>query len=41
VLRIQPADPEGAEVLVPFVQAYVDAVDLAGRRISVDWEADY
>jgi 16S rRNA processing protein RimM len=41
VLRIQPADPAQPEVLVPFVQAYVDAVDLAGRRITVDWEADY
>jgi 16S rRNA processing protein RimM len=41
VLRIQPADPALPEVLVPFVQAYVDAVDLAGRRITVDWEADY
>jgi len=46
VLRVQPASkPEGegdaAEVLIPFVAAYVDKVDLPGRRIVVDWEADY
>ncbi|MDP3610645.1 MAG: ribosome maturation factor RimM [Rubrivivax sp.] len=41
VLRIQPADPQAAECLVPFVDAYVDAVDLPGRCITVDWEADY
>ena len=41
VLRIQPADTHAAECLVPFVDAYVDAVDLPGRRITVDWEADY
>ncbi len=29
------------EVLVPFVDAYVDAVDLPGRRITVDWQPDY
>jgi 16S rRNA processing protein RimM len=46
VLRVQPATPEGAadapeERLIPFVDAYVDGVDLPGRRISVDWDADY
>lgn len=30
-----------AEMLIPFVDAYVDAVDLPGRRISVDWDASY
>jgi 16S rRNA processing protein RimM len=30
-----------AERLIPFVGAYVDAVDLAGRRIVVDWGLDY
>jgi 16S rRNA processing protein RimM len=29
------------ERLIPFVEAYVDAVDLAGRRIEVDWQKDY
>ena len=44
VLRVQPADVAGvagAEVLIPFVDAYVDAVDLPGRRITVDWDADW
>lgn len=42
VLRIQPAgtSTEAAEVLIPFVDAYVDGVDLAARRIAVDWELD-
>lgn len=41
VLRVQPADDKAAEVLLPFVDAYVDRVDMTGRRIDVDWEADY
>jgi 16S rRNA processing protein RimM len=30
-----------AERLIPFVAAYVDRVDLAARRIEVDWGLDY
>jgi len=30
-----------AERLIPFVAAYVDRVDTAGRRIEVDWGLDY
>lgn len=30
-----------AERLIPFVAAYVDAVDIAARRIQVDWSLDY
>lgn len=41
VLRIQPADPKAGEVLVPFVDAYVDRVDREARTILVDWQADY
>ncbi len=41
VLRVQPEDAATAETLIPFVDAYVDAVDLPGRRITVDWQADY
>jgi 16S rRNA processing protein RimM len=41
VLRIQPSLADGEEVLIPFVSAYVDDVDLAGRRIMVDWGLDY
>ena len=29
------------ERMIPFVNAYVDSVDLPGRRITVDWQADY
>lgn len=46
VIRVQPeqADAGSAvaeEVLIPFVGAYVDTVDLPGRRITVDWQLDY
>lgn len=30
-----------AERMIPFVSAYVDAVDLLTRRITVDWQLDY
>lgn len=46
VLRIlppgveQPAKPD-QERLIPFVAAFVDDVDLAARRIRVDWGTDY
>lgn len=29
------------ERMVPFVAAFVDDVDLPGRRITVDWQPDY
>jgi 16S rRNA processing protein RimM len=29
------------ERMIPFVSAYVDGVDLPGKRITVDWQADY
>jgi 16S rRNA processing protein RimM len=45
VLRVQPAaavgEPPAAQRLIPFVAAYVDAVDLGARRIVVDWGLDY
>ena len=48
VLRVAPPAPaaadtdEGAgERLIPFVSAYVDSVDLAGRRVVVDWGLDF
>jgi len=45
VLRIRPDGPEPqgeeAERLIPFVAAYVDDVDLAQRRITVDWGLDF
>jgi 16S rRNA processing protein RimM len=47
VLRVLPAESGGADApateerLIPFVSAYVDAVDLAGRMITVEWGLDY
>jgi 16S rRNA processing protein RimM len=38
VLRVVEGD---AECLIPFVAAYIDGVDLAARRITVDWQVDY
>jgi 16S rRNA processing protein RimM len=35
------ADGKPAERMIPFVSAYVDTVDLQGRRITVDWQPDY
>lgn len=47
VLRVRRADAapdapaDESERLIPFVAAYVDDVDLPGRRITVDWGLDY
>jgi 16S rRNA processing protein RimM len=41
ILRVAPAAGDGAELLIPFVSAYVDDVDLGARRIAVDWGVDY
>ena len=41
MLRIRPADADADEVLIPFVDAYVDRVDLPGRTVHVDWQADF
>jgi 16S rRNA processing protein RimM len=38
VLRVQC--PGRHERLIPWVPAYIDDVDLAARRIAVDWPAD-
>jgi 16S rRNA processing protein RimM len=35
------ADGKTQERMIPFVSAYIDNVDLAGRRITVDWHTDY
>jgi 16S rRNA processing protein RimM len=39
VLRV--VAPGAEERLIPFVSAYVDGVDTAQRRITVDWGLDY
>jgi 16S rRNA processing protein RimM len=39
-----PAQVEGGkpvERMIPFVSAFVDGVDLPGKRITVDWQPDY
>jgi 16S rRNA processing protein RimM len=36
-----PAEPAADERLIPFVEAYVDSVDIPGRRIVVDWGLDF
>jgi len=46
VLRVRPPaaeerPAEAGERLIPFVDAYVDSVDLPGRRLVVDWGLDY
>jgi len=45
VLQVQAEAADGAaapaaERLIPFVDAYLDEVDTAARRIRVDWSAD-
>jgi 16S rRNA processing protein RimM len=34
-------DGKALERMLPFVAAYVDKVDLPGRKITVDWQPDY
>ncbi len=41
VLAYRDDTDKEAERMIPFVSAFVDAVDLPGRRITVDWQADY
>ena len=41
VLHGALADGKVASRLIPFVDAYVDTVDLAAGRIVVDWQPDY
>jgi len=40
VMRVA-AGERGTERLVPFVEPIVRAVDLAARRVEVDWEPEY
>jgi 16S rRNA processing protein RimM len=41
VLESHDESGKPVERLIPFVAAFVDAVDLAGRVITVDWQPDY
>jgi 16S rRNA processing protein RimM len=38
---VEGASPDLSERLIPFVGAYIDDVDLAARRITVDWGLDF
>ena len=38
---LQLRDGGAPERLIPFVAAFIDQVDLPGRRILVDWGLDY
>ena len=44
-VEFQAAQQDGStktdERMIPFVSAYVDSVDIAGKLITVDWQADY
>ncbi len=40
VLVVKPHSAD-EDVLIPFVEQYVTAVDMAERRISVKWEQDW
>jgi 16S rRNA processing protein RimM len=35
------APVQAEEILIPFVPVYIDAVSLADKKITVDWQADY
>ena len=41
VLSYTNEESKEAERMIPFVSAFVDTVDLPGRRVTVDWQADY
>ena len=38
---LQVAGVDGSERLIPLVEAYVDAIEPAVKRIVVDWQHDY
>ena len=40
VLAYQEAGKD-KERMIPFVNAYIDTVDVAGGRITADWQPDY
>jgi 16S rRNA processing protein RimM len=41
VLRLAADDAEDGERMIPFVEAYIDDVNVAERRITVDWGLDF
>jgi 16S rRNA processing protein RimM len=41
IVAEREVEGKAVETLIPFVDAYVDAVSLEDRRITVDWQLDY
>ncbi len=41
VLSLSSLGAEGQARMIPFVDVYIDNVDLAARRITVDWSLDF
>ena len=44
ILRVQPptlSDKAAPEMLIPFVDQFVNKVDQLNRQMTVDWEKDY
>jgi 16S rRNA processing protein RimM len=41
ILRIAPVEDKAPERLIPFVDQFVKTVDLAAKKITVDWGLDY
>lgn len=41
LVLVQEVDGKPVERMIPFVSAFVDKVDIAGRLITVDWQPDY
>jgi 16S rRNA processing protein RimM len=41
VLVVEGEGAKPKERLIPFVDAWVDSVDMENRRITVDWQPDY
>ena len=41
LVLVYEQEGKALERMIPFVSAYIDTVDLAGRRITADWQPDY
>lgn len=41
LVLVDESQPKPVERMIPFVDAYVDKVDLQARQITVDWQPDY
>ena len=41
ILRIAPVEEKAPERLIPFVDQFVKTVELAAKKITVDWGLDY